>query len=175
MERSVQRLESFDDTDLDDLCNATAAAIIDGGGFGWVRAPAGETLERYWQGVVLVPERMLFVARLGGTIAGSGQLVRQAKNNEAQAFAAAITTNFIAPWARGHGLARMLGKEIESVARSQGFKVLNLDVRASQTAAIKLYESLGFTRWGTHPAYAMVHGEVIAGQYYYKRLDQNTK
>jgi ribosomal protein S18 acetylase RimI-like enzyme len=173
MDRSVQSLESFNETDLDDLCNATAAAIIDGGGFGWVRAPSRETLERYWQGVVLVPERILFVARLGGTIAGSAQLVRQAKNNEAQAFAAQLTGSFVAPWARGHGLARMVVQEAEEVARSQGFKVLNLDVRATQKAALQLYESLGFTHWGTHPAYAMVNGEIVAGHYYYKRLDQS--
>ncbi|MBI4183980.1 MAG: GNAT family N-acetyltransferase [Proteobacteria bacterium] len=172
MERVVQRIESLNETELEDLCNATAAAIIDGGGFGWVRAPTRETLERYWQGVLLVPERTLVVARLGGTIAGSAQLVRAPKHNEAQAFAGQLTASFIAPWARGHGLARMLVQEIEQVARSLGLKVLNLDVRATQKAAIQLYESLAFTRWGTHPCYAIVNGDSIPGHYYYKRLDE---
>ena len=48
--------------------------------------------------------------------------------------------------------------------------MLNLDVRATQEAAIQLYESLGYHRWGVHPDYARVAGVVIAGYFYYKRL-----
>jgi hypothetical protein len=103
---SVAALETFAGTDLEDLCDATEAAIGDGGGFGWVEAPPRHVLEAYWRGVLLVPERSLFVARLDGTICGSAQLARPPRNNEAQAFAAQMMSNFIAPWARGHGLAR---------------------------------------------------------------------
>jgi hypothetical protein len=45
-------------------------------------------------------------------------------------------------------------------------------VHPTQTAAIALYESLGYQCWGTHPAYARVDGRVISGRYYHKRLDQ---
>ena len=48
--------------------------------------------------------------------------------------------------------------------------VLNLDVRATQEGAISLYEASGFTRWGTHPAYARVKGATVAGHFYYKTL-----
>ena len=34
----------------------------------------------------------------------------------------------------------------------------------------QLYESAGYTRWGTHPAYARVAGRIIPGHYYFKRL-----
>ena len=112
----------------------------------------------------------MFVGRYDGTIAGSAQLVRPPRNNEAQSFAASITTNFVAPWARGYGLARELTQAVEDAAREEGFAVLNLDVRASQSAAIQLYESLGYERWGTNPAYARVDGKLIAGHYYAKRL-----
>ena len=40
----------------------------------------------------------------------------------------------------------------------------------TQKAAIQLYESVGYTRWGTHPAYARVAGRIIPGHYYFKRL-----
>jgi hypothetical protein len=43
-------------------------------------------------------------------------------------------------------------------------------VRETQTAAIHMYESLGFERWGAHPNYAMVKGKTVQGFYYYKRL-----
>jgi ribosomal protein S18 acetylase RimI-like enzyme len=120
--------------------------------------------------VLLVPERRLFVARLDGTICGSAQLSRPPRNNEAQAFAAQLTSNFIAPWARGHGLARRIVVIVEEAARAAGFAILNLDVRDTQSAAIQLYESLNYTRWGTHPDYARVDGESIPGHFYYKRL-----
>ena len=49
--------------------------------------------------------------------------------------------------------------------------ILNLDVRDTQSAAIQLYESLDYVRWGTHPAYARVNGETIAGYFYYRLLE----
>jgi ribosomal protein S18 acetylase RimI-like enzyme len=167
---AVERLRVFEDDDLENLCEATVAAIEDGGGFGWVKAPARRVLETYWNGVLLVPERTLFVARLNGTICGSVQLVAPPKNNEAQAAAAQLTSNFLAPWSRGHGLARRMIEAVEDAARNAGFAVLNLDVRATQEAAIGLYEAMDFQRWGTHPAYARVDGKVIPGHFYFKRL-----
>jgi len=172
---AVERLRAFGGSDLEDLSEATVAAIEDGGGFGWIKAPARQVLENYWNGVLLVPERTLFVARLNGTICGSVQLVAPARNNEAQSFAAQLTGNFLAPWSRGHGLARRMIEAVEDAARAAGFAILNLDVRASQEVAIGLYEAMGFTRWGTHPAYAWVDGKVIEGHYYFKRLSGRAK
>jgi ribosomal protein S18 acetylase RimI-like enzyme len=172
---AVELLAAFIGTDLEDLCDAANDAIKAGGGFGWVAAPPRHVMESYWRGVLLVPERRLFVARLDGTICGSAQLARPPRNNEAQAFAAQLTSNFIAPWARGHGLARGIVLAVEEAARAAGFAILNLDVRDTQSAAIQLYESLDYDRWGTHPAYARVDGQVIAGHFYFKRLQPATE
>jgi ribosomal protein S18 acetylase RimI-like enzyme len=167
---TVEPLKVFEGTDLQDLCDAADAAIKAGGGFGWLRAPPRHIMEAFWRGVLLVPERRLFVARLDRTICGSAQLVRPPRNNEAQAFAAQIMSNFVAPWARGHGLARQLVVAVEDAARASGFSILNLDIRDTQTAAIQLYEALGYERWGTHPVYARVDGQPIPGHFYFKRL-----
>ena len=167
---SVERREELSDKDLADLCDATENAILDGGGFGWLKPPPRDLLERFWKGVLLVPERDLFVGRLDGVLAGSAQLLRPPKNNEAQNFAATITANFVAPWARGFGLARLLTQTVEDAARDQGFYFVQLDVRATQAAAIQLYESRGYERWGTNPHYAMVDGEIVQGYYYAKQL-----
>jgi len=168
----VEHIQELDDADLAALCEATDAAIIDGGGFGWVNPPGRRVLESYYRGILLVPERELIVARMDGMIVGSAHLVKPPRNNEAQAFAAQLMHAFVAPYARGHGLARMLTEGVEARARELGYHVLNLDVRDSQAAAIHMYESLGFERWGTHPAYAMVRGKIVQGHYYYKRLRQ---
>jgi len=167
---SVEELTEFQGTDLNDLCDAASAAIAEGGGFGWVRRPPRHIMEAYWKGLLLVPDRKLFVARLDGTIAGSAILVRPPRNNEAQALAAQLTGTFIAPWARGHGLSIKLIELVEETARGLGVEVLNLDVRETQTRAIQVFESLGFRRFGTHPAYARVEGKLITGYFYWKPL-----
>jgi ribosomal protein S18 acetylase RimI-like enzyme len=159
--------------EINELCDAAEAAIKDGGGFGWLTPPPREAQEKYWRGVLLVPERELYVARLDDVVCGSAQLQRPPRNNEAQAFAGQLTTSFVAPWARGHGLARGLVMAVERGARAASFKMLTLDLRVTQTAAIHLYEALGFVRWGTNPRYALVDGKFIAGHYYQKLLDSN--
>ncbi|MGQ0528028.1 MAG: GNAT family N-acetyltransferase [Alphaproteobacteria bacterium] len=169
---SVERLRAFSPGDLNDLCDATYAAIEHGGGFGWVKAPPRDILERYWQGVVAMPSRMLFVARLDHVICGTLQLVKPPVNNEAQGHALQLTSNFVAPWARGHGLASLLLSEAEEEARREGYSVINLDVRETMERAIKLYEGAGYTRIGTHPDYAHVDGRILQGFYYYKNITQ---
>lgn len=170
---SVDRLTEFAGPDLHDLCDAAEAAIQAGGGFGWLAPPQRHVLEAYWKGVLVVPERELFVARLDRTIAGSAQLVRPPRNNEAQNYVGQLTLAFMAPWARGHGLARGLALAIEKAARDAGLRVLNLDLRETQDAAIKLYESLGYQRWGTHPHYAWIDDRWVAGYFYHKDLTGN--
>jgi ribosomal protein S18 acetylase RimI-like enzyme len=167
---TVERIRQFTPSDLNDLCDATDAAIESGGGFGWLKLPSREILERYWQGVLVMPSRILMVARLDGVICGTCQLVRPPVNNEAQAHSVNLTTNFVAPWARGHKLATMLVQAAENAAREEGYAVINLDVRETQTRAIELYERLGFTRFASHPAYAKVDGQMITGHYYYKMI-----
>jgi RimJ/RimL family protein N-acetyltransferase len=171
---AVERLIRYSGTDLDDLCDATERAIVEGGGFGWLKPPPRQVLENYWKGVLLVPERRLVVGRLDGVIAGSAQLSRAPRNNEAQAFAGTLTSTFVTPWARGHGLGRGIVREIERLARELGLFVLNLDLRDTQRAAIALYERMGYQRWGTHPVYARVDGRIVPGHYYCKLLDEPT-
>jgi len=167
----VERVDQLEPHDLAGLCEATNAAIVEGGGFGWVDAQSRTALERHFRGVMLVPEREFFIARLDGEVVGSAQLVRPPRNNEAQGFTAQLTHAFIAPYARGFGLARLLVRRVEERAASLGIRVINLDVRATQDTAITLFERLGYVRWGTHPAYARVGGETVQGYFYYRVIE----
>jgi len=167
---SVERLTKFEHNDLGDLSDAADAAIEAGGGFGWVKPPPRHVFEAYWKGVLLVPERVLFVGRLDGAIAAAAQLVLPTRNNEAQAFSAQLMHHFVAPWARGHGLAKLVTLAVEQAGRDKGISMINLDIRETQIAAIQLYEGLGYTRWGVHPHYAKVDGRMIRGFYYHKFL-----
>ncbi len=167
---SVDKVESLTEQEMDDLCAATAEAIEFGNGFGWLKVPQHHGLERFWRGVLLVPERELYIARLDGHVVGSCQLMRPPPNNEAQRHAAILTTFFIAPWARGHGMARELLAKVEASARAQGYLQIDLDVRETQAAAIELFEHAGFVRWAIKPRYAVVDGRFIAGYFYTKEL-----
>jgi ribosomal protein S18 acetylase RimI-like enzyme len=169
---TVDRITNFTEEDLLALCEATDAAIIDGGGFGWISPPGRQVTESYFRGLLMVPEREIYVGRVDGVIVGSTQLVRPSRNNEAQAMAATITQAFVAPYARRLGLARMMVIRVEERARAMGYQVLNLDVRETHVGAIALYEGLGYLRWGSHPAYARVGGQMIAGMFFYKLLQR---
>ena len=166
----VRFIEKITATELEELCDATVAAIEAGGGFGWTRVPERDKLERYWQGTVLVPERKVLMGKLDRTVAGAAQLVRPPKNNEAQFFAGTLVGMFVAPWARQRGLGHALVTAAEELAWAEGCRLINLDVRATQLDAIKLYESMGYVCWGHHPAYAQVNGQTLPGRYYYKAL-----
>ncbi len=167
---SVELVSALTNNDLNDLCDATDAAIQDGGGFGWVNLPSRDILERYWQGVVTMPQRLLFVGRLDGVICATAQLILPPGNNEAQSQAVKLTTNFTVPWARGQGISTKLLKKVEDVAIQKKFKVINLGVRETQEAAVQFYEKVGFKLVGVHPFYAEIDGKPVSGRHYYKIL-----
>ena len=89
----------------------------------------------------LAPTRQLFVARLDDTICGTTQIVLPLKYNQAQGHMVELTTNFVAPWARGYGFAKTLLQEVEKKCIKDGYAVINLDVREHMERAISLYES----------------------------------
>ena len=162
--------KSLNKVDLQELCDATEEAIIDGGGFGWISPPSLKTLENYWKGVLLIPERILIIGKLDNVLAGSVQLIKPAKNNEAQSHSCTLSTFFFAPWARGFGLAKAVFKKAEAKAKSDGFKVVNLEVRETQSRAIQLYEQAGYIKSGVNPKAVFINNRYIAGYYYYKEL-----
>jgi ribosomal protein S18 acetylase RimI-like enzyme len=59
---------------------------------------------------------------------------------------------------------------VEEEARTQGVSGLYLDVRETQVAAIPLYQSLGYRHYGSHPRYARVDGQWVAGPFFWKEL-----
>lgn len=156
--------------DIGNLCDATRQAIDDGIGFNWITSPLPEVLERYWSGVIMVPERILIGAWLDGVLCGSVQVVKPWKSKETSSFCAQIEAHFVAPWARGHGIARRLLEQAEREAMHEGFTVLRLSVRETQTAAIALYREQNYCEWGILPCHEIVGGTMIAGRYFYKAL-----
>ena len=167
---SVESPSRLSSVDIDELCDAAESGIRSGGGFGWLTPPPRSVMEDYWRGVQMIPERHLIVARLDKVIAGSCQIVSPPRNNEAQAFSCQLTTFFVAPWARGHGLAQMIVAEAEALAKSKGFTMISLDVRSTQDRAIQSFEARGFIRYAVNDYYARVDNDFVSGFYYQKEL-----
>lgn len=166
----VERLKFLSNIDLADLCNITEQAIKAGGGFGWLKSPPRETLNKYWKGILLIQNRILIVGRLNSAIAGTVQLELQASNNEAQKNIIKIASHFVAPWARGYGLAKNIIDYAELIARENEGSCLQLDIRETQEAAIHLFKSKGYVQWGENPNYALVEDKTIKGLYFYKNI-----
>ena len=96
-----------------------------------------------------------WVAELDGAVVGGVALVPGATHTQlAEAVGVAadrllvLSRLFVAPVGRGHGLARRLVGAAVDEARSRGLRVA-LDVKEESSAAIALYESLGWTPHGT--------------------------
>ena len=106
-----------------------------------------------FRGVLLVPERELFVARLNGEIVGSAILARPPRNNEAQAFAASLMHSYIAPYARAllgavttFGALELLTFGWFSIALSDPLGIM---VRLVGTGVAAIL-GFGWRRWGLH-------------------------
>ena len=166
----VEILKSLSNLDLADLCNITEQAIKAGGGFGWLKSPPRETLNKYWKGLVIIQNRILIVGRLNNAIAGALQLGLQPPNNEAQKNIININSHFVAPWARGYGLAKNMIDQAEVIARKNNSTCIQIDIRETQEAAIQLFKSKGYKKWGSNPNYATVEGKTINGLYFYKNI-----
>ena len=167
---SVDTLEKISNTDLADLCYNAEQAIKAGGGFGWITVPPRDVLKKYWNSMMFLNTNILIVGRLNGDIAGSMQLSFFPPNNEAQKTISRIKSHFVAPWARGYGLAKAMIDYAIVKSKENNKNNIQLDIRETQTAAIQLFESKGFIRWGENPKYAFINGNPIKGYYYYRNI-----
>ena len=167
---SVDTLSDLSQVDLADLCNITEQAINAGGGFGWLRVPTREILNQYWKKITDNKLTNLVVGRLNGVIAGTLQLSYEAPNIESRKNIAQIKRHFVAPWARGYGLAKSMIDFSEQKAREDNIKSIQLAVRETQDAAVQLFTSKDYNVWGENPYYAFVNGSFVKGIYFYKNL-----
>ncbi|OAI24718.1 MULTISPECIES: GNAT family N-acetyltransferase/peptidase C39 family protein [Methylomonas] len=73
----------------------------------------------------------------------------------------------VAPELRGHGIAKALMTAGEQAARDDGRLYLRLEVSVDNAAAIKLYEALGYQRFGVYRDYYQDHKDALR---YQKRI-----
>jgi ribosomal protein S18 acetylase RimI-like enzyme len=171
---SVEILQKLNSIDIEDICDATVDTMKETLGFNIgtqsIQAMNREAITSYWEGVLLVPERVLIVGRLDGTIAGTLQIVKPSASNHTSSFSCSIDNHFVAPWARGHGLSNLMLERSELEAKRLGYSTVKISVRETRDAAIKVFEKRGYIKWGVLPKYELDQGKIVAGYFYYKEL-----
>lgn len=93
---------------------------------------------------VQVPRSAFLIARLGGHPVGCGAL-RPLDDGEPGS-TAEIKRMYVAPDARGRGVAGAILDRLEAVAREFGYARVALETGNRQFAAIRLYERAGYAR-----------------------------
>jgi ribosomal protein S18 acetylase RimI-like enzyme len=170
----VSKIKNWNQMDIEDICDATIDTMKETMGFNIGTHDSTHaqrsSIISYWEGVVLVPERVLFVGRLDGTISGALQLLKPAPSNQTSSFSCSIDNLFVASWARGMGLSNLLLEAAEKEAKDLGFSLIKLSVRENRQSAIELFERRGYKKWGVLPKYEVNQGNIVAGFFYYKEI-----
>ncbi len=79
---------------------------------------------------------------------------------------------YVSPTARGHGVGeRVMRGVIDAARRWPGVTSLGLSASVKSLGAIRLYERLGFVRWGVEPGAVVLNGEAIDEVHLVKFLD----
>jgi len=95
-----------------------------------------------------LPDVDFFVAEADGQCLGTIALAH--KDDYAE-----VKSMFVAPAARGQGVARILLAHLEKAARSKGVGLLRLETGSLLTAAIALYTAQGFQPRGPFGEYVV--------------------
>lgn len=101
---------------------------------------------RHWIGA----DNGIFVVAVdkSGALVGSALAFTRADSDSVRAYSLAI-----AGTARGQGLGARLFRELEKRSRKAGFTRMHLEVAHGNTAAIGLYEKLGYAKVRSIPAF----------------------
>ena len=100
---------------------------------------------RHW---ISAPNAILLTAYSGTTLLGSCLVLTRADSPAARLYSIAINKA-----ARGQGLGSKLLRKAESLARENGSTSIRLEVAAGNSAAIGLYQKLGYAVFGRKAAY----------------------
>ncbi|NOT85307.1 MAG: GNAT family N-acetyltransferase [Methylococcaceae bacterium] len=111
---------------------------------------------KHW---ISTDHRALLVAELDGLLAAYILIIYHPGTRLARVYSLAVAER-----ARGLGIARSLVIAGEQASRDNGRLYLRLEVSVDNTAAIKLYEALGFQKFGLYHDYYEDHRDALRYQ-----------
>jgi len=129
-----------------------------GAALGWIDPPSTSDvavlLERVAAGLA-DGDAALVMAWAGSDLAGLGYWRRYSRPTHRPH--ADLERVAVDPAQQGHGVGRALLTELIVTAVDAGVEILTLDVRGDNERALRLYESLGFFRYGLLERFVAVH------------------
>ncbi|HGH7182025.1 GNAT family N-acetyltransferase [Bacillus cereus] len=159
----IKKLEN----NIEELTKLLKTVVDDGASIGFLPPMEREEATKYWQSA-LVPEVILYVAKINNEVAGSVQLHLVTKPNGSHR--AEICKLMTHPNFRRNGIGRLLMQKAEERAKQEDRSLLVLDTREGDPSN-RLYKSLDYKEVGKIPEYAISpNGNLDATVIYYKVL-----
>ncbi|WP_327711353.1 GNAT family N-acetyltransferase [Streptomyces sp. NBC_00464] len=134
-----------------------AGLVAGGAALGWVDPPSRDEVAELLGGVVSAVragDASLRTAYVDGALAGFGYWRRYTRPTHRPH--ADLEKLAVDGAAHGRGVGRALTAALIADARERDIEVLTLDARGDNTAALRLYRSLGFTEYGRLPDFVAV-------------------
>ena len=166
----IESLRTTTDQAVDELSDVLLDAVDSNAGISFMAGLTKDEARQWWRGVIagLSQRTALLVARDDTGIVGTVQLQPAWPPN--QPHRADVAKLMVHRRGRGNGIARALMTELERHAREQQFTLLVLDT-CKGGAAEKLYASMGWTRIGEVPRFALnPDGSWCDAVFFYKTL-----
>jgi GNAT superfamily N-acetyltransferase len=178
MEESGIRIREISGRQAMALISPLADILIDcvagGASVSFLAPLARDKAENFWRHVATSvgrDERVLLIAEdSDDTLIGTAQLVLDLPEN--QPHRAEVAKVLVPRSARRRGVGAALMRAIEDAARDHGRSLLALDTTSGREGD-RLYERLGWTRFGIMPGHALTpDGSPSDTAYFYKKIAQ---
>jgi ribosomal protein S18 acetylase RimI-like enzyme len=119
------------------------------------------------------PDRGIFGAFVHDRLVATTGIGRE--NLQQMAHKMFVWGMYVSPEARGRGIARALLQQAVSMAQSvPEIQQMNLCVNVNNVAAIRLYESVGFSTYCREPAALCINGELHEVVHMYLRFKKDS-
>jgi ribosomal protein S18 acetylase RimI-like enzyme len=155
----VIRLREVDEGDIDSLLMLEAEAFS--------TDRLSRRSFRHW---ITSANRAFIVAEVDGELAAYALAIYHAGTRLARLYSIATFPRF-----RGRGIARQLLTAAEKQASEDERFIMRLEVETDNQAAIRLYESMGYTRFGIYHDFYDNHGDALRMQkriHHHRRLER---
>ena len=169
-EVTIERVREPKNGVVSGLADLLLDAVDSNAGISFMSDLTREGAEAWWRSTLAgaSPRTVILTARDESGIVGTVQIQPAWAPN--QPHRGDVAKMMVHRRARGRGIARALMKELERHAREEEFSLLLLDT-VKDGAAETLYVSMGWTRVGEVPNFAMnPDGSWAATVFYYKEL-----
>lgn len=163
------------DNDVRDLARLLLDAIDSGAGVSFMPGLSEDAATEWWRSTIAtMPDRgAVLVARDDEGLVGSVQLQPAWAPN--QPHRADVAKLIVHRRGRNRGIARQLMEALEDAAAARGFTLLLLDT-CEGSAAERLYTSMGWTRAGVVPGFALnPDGSTCDTVFFYKQLRSRSR